>query len=198
MESGTFSEGVEPGGLRSKQDIKVLICYILSNIGEMLKSDIISVFQEEGLANYFEIGEAFLELTSSENIKVKNEKYGVYEVSRSGRIISDQLYLSLPFSVRDRAIKSAIATIKRRKNEEENKVKIEKNEFGYNITCSISGGNFDLLKLTIYAPNIDQAEKLRSNFRSDPEGLYRSVLSILTRNREMSLELKNMISSLMN
>lgn len=198
MEPETFSEGVNPGGLRSKQDIKVLICYILSNIREISKTDIISVFQEEGLANYFEIGEAFLELISAQNIKVKNEKYGMYEISESGRMISDQLCLSLPFSVRERAINSSIATIKRRKNEEENRVKIEKNEFGYNVICSISGGNFDLLKFTIYAPNIEQAEKLKQNFRRDPEGLYRIVLAILTRNKEMNQGFKNMLSDLMS
>lgn len=196
MKRKDFFSSVEPGGLREKQDIKVLICYILSEIGEMTKLDLIAVFQEGGLANYFQVGEAFSELIVRKNIEVKDEKEETYRITESGQLISSQLCESLPLSIRERALDTSKVVVKRRKNEEENKVRIEKTDFGYSVNCSISGGEFNLLKLDIYAPDIDQAEKIKKNFRQDPEGLYRSVLAILTRNKEMNSAFKNMLNSL--
>ena len=36
MEFDALTAGVKPGGLRSKQDIKLLICYLLSSIPQGL------------------------------------------------------------------------------------------------------------------------------------------------------------------
>ena len=47
MEFDALTAGVKPGGLRSKQDIKLLICYLLSSIPQGLsKTDLINVLQE--------------------------------------------------------------------------------------------------------------------------------------------------------
>lgn len=198
MSYKTFSGGVEPGGLHSKQDIKVLICYILCNIKAMRKEDIISALQEDGLVNYFVAGEAFSELVSNGSIGIIDESSDEYEIKKSGKIISEQLYSYIPISVRQRAINAALSVMKRVKNEKENKVKVDKNKFGYNVTCSISGGEFDLLKFTIYVPDMDQAEKVKENFRKDTEGVYHSVLAVLTRKKEIDSNLKSMLTDLMD
>ncbi len=196
MNENTFTAGVEPGGLRSKQDIKVLICYMLDKIGDMNKQDILSALQEKGLANYFEAGEAFSELVYGGNIEI-NKDSEKYTLKKSGKIISDQLYAVIPLSVRERALDSGISTLRRVKNEEENKVKIEKNEFGYTVICSISGGEFDLLRFNLYVPDIKQAEKVKENFRKDPGGIYYAVLSLMTRKKDINKELKDRLSNLM-
>lgn len=196
MNENNFSAGVEPGGLRCKQDIKVLICYMLDKIGDMNKEDILSALQEKGLANYFEAGEAFSELVCGDNIEIKKDS-GKYTLKKSGKIIADQLYVVVPLSVRERALDSGINTLKRVKNEEENKVKIEKNKFGYTVICSISGGEFDLLRFNLYVPDIKQAEKVKENFRKDPGGIYYAVLSVMTRKKDITRELKDKLSDLM-
>lgn len=196
LDFDAFSAGVEPGGLRSKQDIKVLICYMLCKLHAPLKkNDIISLLQNNGLANYFEASEAFSELLSSKNIS-SSDKLNFYDVTESGRIISDQLNCSLPLTVREKATKAASKLLKRIKSEEENKVKIEKNDCGYNVTCSISGGDFDLLTFTMYVPDMDQAEKVKENFYSDPGGVYRSILAILTGNKDLAGDFIDTISKL--
>lgn len=194
-DKNSFSEGVEPGGLRSKQDVKILICYMFDKIGQMRKQDALSALQEKGLVNYFVAGEAFSELLSGNNIKF-DEASGKYAVSDSGKLISEQLSGSLPKSVRENAIICCENTLQRIKNEEENRAKIEKNDFGYNVSCSISGGDFDLLKFSIYVPDMQQAENVKNNFRNDPEGLYHAVLSVLTRKKEIGDRLKDMLSDL--
>ena len=63
-EFDAFSQGVEPGGLRSKTQIKLLINYLVENIKEPINTSvIIEALQLHGLANYFEVTQAIDDLT---------------------------------------------------------------------------------------------------------------------------------------
>ncbi|MGN1478253.1 MAG: DUF4364 family protein, partial [Acutalibacteraceae bacterium] len=54
-----FSQGVEPGGLRSKNEIKILICYLICKMDSGLtKQQLSDIIVSKGLANYFEVNEA--------------------------------------------------------------------------------------------------------------------------------------------
>ena len=54
-----FRAGVEPGGLTTDYEIKMLICYVLSELGRPMPiSAMIETFVGEGLANYFETASA--------------------------------------------------------------------------------------------------------------------------------------------
>lgn len=44
-----------------------------------------------------------------------------------------------------------------KKNEIENKVDIVKSSNGFTVKCSVSGGDMDLMKLDVYAPEMEQA-----------------------------------------
>ena len=73
MKFDAFSAGVLPGGLRDKQEIKILICYLFNNFSQaMSKSDVAGILQSCGLVNYFETSQAFEEMVSAHNI-IKNE-----------------------------------------------------------------------------------------------------------------------------
>lgn len=187
MKYDTFSAGVEPGGLRTKQDIKILICYILSStVSGISKQNIISILQENGLANYFEASEAFADLVLSGNICLEDEgKSNSYCITDTGRIVSDQLHVSLPRTVRERALSAAMSLLSRIKLEKENKVSIEKNSMGYSVTCTISGGEFNLISFTMYVPDMDQAKIVKENFYKDPTSIYNGILGLLTQNKEL-------------
>ena len=65
MEYDAFSAGVEPGGLRNRNEIKVLIAFLIENLERSLsKRQLFTVIQQEGLANYFEASQALSELMS--------------------------------------------------------------------------------------------------------------------------------------
>ena len=57
-----FSQGVKPGGLRSRNEIKILICYIICKIDSgITKEQLNEILSSEGLANYFEVNQALSE-----------------------------------------------------------------------------------------------------------------------------------------
>lgn len=186
MKFDAFTAGIDPGGLRTKKDIKLLICYILSNVnGFLTKEDLLTIIQENNLANYFEINDAFSELLENHNICENPKKKGTFTVTESGKMISTQLDSSLPISIRNKAISASINLLAKIKRESDNKVTIEKSENGYFVNFHISGGQMDLLFFRLFVPDILQANLVKNNFQESPELIYECMLALLTKNQDL-------------
>ena len=103
MEFDAFTGGVEPGGLRTKNQIRILICYLLSSVDAPLsRQDIIGIMQDNGLANYFEVTDALAELLGNGNITADEEHPDLLSATRQARMIAKQLDAAVPLSVRER------------------------------------------------------------------------------------------------
>ena len=179
MSGNAFTGGVEPGGLWTQNDIRILLCYILSSVDGPLSGDSISqIVQGKALANYFEIGDALAALCKQGNV-VQDEN-GSYTVTDSGREIAASLDATLPLSVRDKALEAAMRLMAETKARRENRVEITETENGYCVTCHISGGALELMSVSLYAPDLEQAKRVEENFYRDPEGVYALLLSSLT------------------
>ncbi|WP_099204816.1 DUF4364 family protein [Scatolibacter rhodanostii] len=176
-----FTAGVDPGGLRTKNDIRILICYILESVNAPLSGDdLAQILQEKSLANYFEIIDAINALIEKENIQA--DENGDYLICETGRKIADTLDTTLPLSVRDKALEAAVTTMARTRSEKENKVEIIREEKGFRVICHISGGDVDLMEISIYVPHEKQAKMVKSNFHSNPGKIYELILNALTGN----------------
>ena len=190
MDFDVLTAGVEPGGLRSKNEIKLLICYMLTSAkAPLAKNDIISIIQDNGLANYFEITSAFADLLEHNNILCENEKDDLYSVTESGMLISSQLDISLPISVRERALSATMNLLAKIKREQENRVRSQQTQQGHMVSCSESGGNMDLMSLSLYVPDKLQAKMVKKNFHKDPARVYRCLLALVTGNSDLTAEI---------
>ena len=88
-ENAAFSAGVRFGGLTDRTEIKILICYLLSNAKQPLSGQhIIDTLIGQQLVNYFELQDALSHLTEQNIISEDN---GIYTISDEGRDISRQL-----------------------------------------------------------------------------------------------------------
>lgn len=195
MEFDALTAGVKPGGLRSKQDIKLLICYLLSSIPQGLsKTDLINVLQDNNLANYFEVASAFDELLKQGNLTEAQEEENFYTVTASGKMIAQELDVSLPISIREQVLSAALSLMAQQKRERENTVTIAKIENGCQVECHISGGEMDLMSFTLYVPDMMQAKLVKRNFQKDPQLIYSCMLAALTRNQDMVRDLLGELS----
>lgn len=178
MEHDAFTGGVEPGGLWNKNDIRILLCYILSSVDAPLSRDsLCQIIQGKALANYFEVGDALDALLRQGNAQ---ESDGLYTVTPAGREIAGSLDANLPLSVRDKALEAAMRLMAEARSRRENQVEIEKTERGFQVTCHISGGSMELMSVSLYVPDRSQAELVEKNFYRDPESVYTLLLSALT------------------
>lgn len=187
MDFDALSEGIAPGGLRNKDDIRLLICYVLHTVDKpMSVESLTGILQETELANYFEAVDACHALIQSGNIAPTEEDETLYTVTSSGRLVSSQLEDELPPAVRDKAVGAALMLLNRLRAEKENAVHIKKLENGYRVNCSISGGDTELFSCSLYVPEESQARTVKRNFRRNPDLVYNVMIATLTRNRDLA------------
>lgn len=192
MAFDTFDEGINYGGIRSKNEIRTLICYLYSSINKPLdKATIVEAIQKKGLANYFETSACFDDLISHKNLKPAEDVQGAYVLTENGSMVANQLENTLPLTVKEKAYTCAIELLEQKRIEKENAVTITKTDKGYNVNCRISGGDVDLVALDIYAPDSKQAKIIKKNFHKNPELLYKVIMATITKNKEMVKECLN-------
>ncbi len=183
MEYDAFDAGIELGGLRSRDDIRLLICYLLKSIdAPMTRQMLNDSMQEDGLANFFEVGQAIEELLKTGNITadiLQDEE--VLTVTERGREAAELLQTSLPRTVREKAVNSAIRLTTRAKVERDNKIEVKKeDDGGYTITFTLFDRGTELMKLSIYVVDSLQLETVKQNFINDPVKVYSSIITSLT------------------
>lgn len=187
MAFDTFDEGILPGGLRSKNEIKILICYLFNSVKEnMDKEIVINSILNESLANYFELSSAFDELVSNGNLEELTNSSGeaLFALTDKGKMIANQLESGLAFTVKEKAYRCATRLLSQKKTERENNVEITKTDNGYNVIFTISGGNTNLLTFTLYAPDYEQAQMMKKNFYDYPSTVYSVMLALVTKDKD--------------
>ena len=187
MAFNTFDEGIAPGGLRSKNEIKILICYLFNTVNDkMSQSLVVEAIRSDELANFFEIVVAFEELITDGNLEKSDVIDGeqTYVITNNGRVIAMQLETTLAHTVKQKSYNCALRLLSERRTARENHVEIRKTENGFEVDCRVSGGEVSLLEFTLYAPNHEQAEIIKKNFLSYPQAVYKTMLGLMTKDVE--------------
>ena len=196
MAFDTFDEGISLGGMRSKTEIRILICYLFKSVGTPMRKDtVVNALMEKGLANYFETSACFDDLIRHGNIAPTDENGNLYQNTANGEMIAVQLEDTLAPTVKERATECALSLLRKERVESENKVTIEKNANGYTVRCAISGGDMELLSFALYVPDIAQARLIRKNFYKNPEMFYSVMIAMLTRNKRSVTEILDELGS---
>lgn len=175
--------GVEPGGLRSTAEIKLLICYMLHCVDKPVPRELIAeILIQDSLANYFEINNAVSELLRQGHIEMGSDAPDApCRVTESGRHIAKTLELDLPYTVRTKAVSTAVKFLEKVRRQRENEVLIERREEGgYCVTCRVMDGATELMAVRILVADQLQASTIREIFLDDPAVAYSGVLALFT------------------
>ena len=181
----TFMAGVEPGGLTSVQEIRILLCYMLQSVAAPIPRDALTdIITAGGMANYFDTEDAIEDLIRLQHLVQTEDRLVATTVT--GNQIGESLGVRIPYTLRERSVKAALQLLKRRKVEQDNKVEIRKTEEGgYEVTCTVMDGARVLLSVTLPVSDAWQAEQIKEQFLTDPALLYRSNLAVLTGDANM-------------
>ncbi|MBQ6413573.1 MAG: DUF4364 family protein [Ruminococcus sp.] len=196
MAFDTFDEGISLGGMRSRTEIRTLICYLFKSVGvPMAKDAVVNALMEKGLANYFETSSCFDDLVRNGNVEMTDESKKLYYITDNGNMIATQLEDTLAPTVKERAVECALSLLKQEQVENDNKVTITKTDNGYTVTCSISGGDMELLSFSLYVPDKQQARIIRKNFYKNPDIFYSVMIAMLTRNKRSVTDILDELGS---
>ncbi len=180
-----FTAGVVPGGLKTGQEIKILLCYMLHTVGQPIHRDqLTDIITAGGMANYFDIEEAIEELLRLQHLIQTEDRLLAPTVT--GSQIGDSLSVRIPYTLRERSVKAALELLRRRDIEKDNKVDIRKEEDGStSVVCQVLDRGRVLLSVTLPVADEWQAGVIKEQFLADPTMLYRGVLGILTGDAEL-------------
>lgn len=182
MENSAFCEGVAPGGLIEQPEIKLLVCYLLKTLKKSLtRTQINEILQEYRIANYFEVNTAMSELVCSGQVTseiVDGDE--LITITKKAIIDVYAIERSLPRSIRERAVESAIRILERDRIKKESKISVEKLESGYHVSFSVEDMGTQLLKITVYVADERQIEIAKNNFYNNAVNIYSNVISSLT------------------
>lgn len=175
-----FSAGVQPGGLHSAEEIKILLCYLLHTAGQPIPRDqVTEIITSGGMANYFDTEEAIEELLRLQHLIQSEDR--LLATTITGGQIGESLSVRIPYTLREKSVKAALGLLKRRQIEQDNKVDIQRlPEGGYEVICAVQDQGKDLLRVALRVTDQWQAEQIKENFLNDPTLLYRGTLAVLT------------------
>lgn len=175
-----FTEGVEPGGLRNRNEIKTLICYLVSHLDTPItKGQLNNIICEEGLANYFELNQALSEVIENGNVRATDGDDPELYITEIGKQNTSTLEKDLPYTVRESALNAAVKLQTRLRRESEHRIEITRLEKGCNITMSVLDGEDELMTVTIFVADYEQALAVKEKFLSDPVSVYSNIISQL-------------------
>ena len=177
-----FTEGVALGGLRTKNEIRVLLCYLLKNISaEISKSGLNEIIQSLQLINFFEVNSALASLAEAGLVRVsEHDGDEYYSLAEAGGTYADRLDTDIPINVREAVVRAAVGMVAREKMRGSADAAIEKLDRGYHVILTIRDQDEIMQQTTLYAADILQAETLGERFMEAPEKLYAGIIDLLS------------------
>ena len=180
--AGEFlTQGIEPGGLTTSHETRSLICYLFRSLrSELTAEQVNDILQEDGLVNYFELSCAVADLTRSGHLSLSKDGKRL-SITEKGIGAANTFEKTLPFTVKEKAVRAGIKLLARQKRDRENKVEIVPCENGCTLNIKmLLDQNNDLLNLSMLLPDRAQAQVMKEQFLSDPELFYKGILALLT------------------
>ncbi|MBE6819209.1 MAG: DUF4364 family protein [Ruminococcaceae bacterium] len=170
-----------PGMLTNIMDIKILICYLLLSLGEPLdKEQMIEMLFENDIAEYFDLRAAVMQLV--ENGNIAEDAQGNLTLTDSGKEAAEQLESSLPFSVREKAVREGLKIATLSKRIKANKAEIEKNKNGIFVNCELKDDEEPALQFRILVADEMQAKMLQQKFLENPAAVYKTIINTIINN----------------
>jgi hypothetical protein len=169
--------------LRSTTDLKVFLLFLLENIRYPIdRTTLINIISENTEEIVFDYDASLGELSDLEHIwfdEIDGERY--YMISDSGRMVASELCDSLDPEFRERSIKCAAKHMSLAKMGAKIEATVTELQNGqYNVSIRLSDSVGEMLGLSISLTSRHEAEKIRDNFISKPDAVYRGILFSLT------------------
>jgi DNA-binding PadR family transcriptional regulator len=186
MDSEIFRAGVRPGAPNTSDEIKLLLCYVLSEVEEKMSfAQLNEALQEHELVNYFELISALDSLSVTGHISASEKGGGeFYAITELGRSTAATIETLLPKATRDKASRAAKKMLKRERRKREVEAEILELKKGFEVKLAFPRGE-SVLSMTVFCPTIEEARLVRRRFLNDPAFIYKGTLALLTGDAEV-------------
>lgn len=175
----------------SVHGVKLLLCYLLNRLDrDVPREQLYEIALDSGVINYFYYTDALKGLLNNNSIK-ETERDGIVYISleEKGRLGADYFNDSIPYVFRKQLLKTAMYYFARIKRESFAETDIVPVKNGFEVSIVIRDAEFDVMRLSLYAPDEEQALLIREKIMLDPSGFYRKLIGFALENKEKKLEI---------
>ncbi|MCR5208450.1 MAG: DUF4364 family protein [Eubacterium sp.] len=150
--------------------------------GRVTADIIIRALDEGMLANHFEVSDAIGKLIEAGTIVEGGD--GALSLNGDINASIDLVEKDLPYTVRERSMHIVQKIISKETYRRENEVVIVKNNDTYTVNMRIGSDKTEFMKLSLYAPTVEQANTIKERFLTDPVKVYDALIEAIFSNEE--------------
>lgn len=176
--------------------VKVMLCYILDRINKpVIEEKLYEIVVNSEVINYFYYTEAIGELINNGSVS-RTEKDGKTYIilNEKGKLGSDYFNNYIPQYFHKRLLKAAYSLFSRLVRENETEITITGSSSGYDVNCSVKDVSFDLMRISLYAPDLEQAEVIKDKILLNPAKFYQNVIEYALNNNENDIKSEYLIN----
>ena len=172
--------------LNSVHDVKVMLCYLLDKLKcPVTESQLYEIALDSEVINYFFYTEAMDSLLKNGSVrKIQNDGETYITLEEKGRLGADYFNEYIPHYFRKYLLKSALYYFAKIRRESETDIEILPTHNGCEVNCTIKDTGYDLMRISLYAPDENQANLIREKIMLDPAGFYSRVIGFALENKE--------------
>ncbi len=172
--------GIPPGGVRDPSTVKIMICYLLQQLGRPVPEDeLVELLTGDQTVNYFLLTTTLAGLKKLGHLREQGKGKGLV-LTRLGVRTAEELGGELPVTLRERVLSRAETLRRENRLNSETTAEIVQAEDGYRVNFSFHDGEIEFMKLSLYAPDEIQANRLRTRLLEDYQQLYIDLIGRLT------------------
>lgn len=173
-----------PHRLYKDDQIKLIILYLLNELDDSYDFQTLSeIIIWDGSINYFVFSQCFDELLNTgliEKCDGETDQKAFYRISRLGKTSIEEVEGALLTFIKERIMRSATRLLAFKKDGTNICSKIEEDQQGYQLVCSIRNKKINLLEIKMYFDNKEEAELLQTGFDQNAERIYSNILAQLS------------------
>ena len=191
MENDIFKAGVKPGSPGTQIEVKMLLCYLISSLGQPINFDqLYEVLSGQKLVNYFELTHALGKLVETGHIFQKaqktNNQPAVYTATALGARAGKEFENNLPLTVREKSLSACKLLF-----EQEHRLSLveitqtPREGGGYILELTLPEDGGQLVCVRVFAPTEQDCENFRRRFLNAPLTIYKGILALLSGDEEI-------------
>lgn len=167
-------------------EVKILLAYFLFQMDRpVTPNQLTEIATGDGIVNYFLYSEAVSEMLSNGTIAlVEEEGTSYYKLTEKGKEGAQSFKRLVSKSVRDRIYAAGLRFFAKLKAQRDLQFDIKECGKGYSVQCVCMDNGITLMDLTLFAPDKEQAEYIKSKILMNPTDFYCKVMDYVIENEE--------------
>lgn len=166
--------------------VQILLAYFLNQINQLCTpNQLAEIATGDDIVNYFIYTEAVSSMLENGTLELAEEEgTHYYKLTEKGKEGAEKFKKQVPKSFRDKIYAAGLRFFARLKNERDITFDIQQTERGYSVHCKCCDNDLVLMDITLFAPDKEQANYIKSKIQMNPTDFYCKVVDYIIDNEE--------------